>query len=115
LDGIFKYIANPGVNLKLKQAAAVFLMRYVQDFWLNDTEKALQNPQKVLTNETKSFFMQNIINLMFFSNIESKLLPVLMNSIVALCQATKGYINSWPDLMNVSTNYFTYFRFLQRC
>ncbi len=76
-------------------------MRYVQDFWLDDTEKALEIPQKVLSLETKSYFQQNIINLMFFSNLETKLLPVIMNAIIALCTATKGYINAWPDLMNV--------------
>jgi hypothetical protein len=105
LEGIFKYIADPNRAFNLKQAAAIFLMRYVQDFWLDDTEKALEIPQKVLSHETKSYFQQNIINLMFFSNLDTKLLPVLMNAIIALCTATKGYINAWPDLMNVICNY----------
>ena len=76
-------------------------MRYIYDYWLDDTEKALGNPEKVMNNDVKSYFQQNFINLMFFSNVETKLLPVMMNTVISLCISTKGYINCWPDLMNV--------------
>ena len=35
LDILFNYIANVNIDLKPKQAAAVMLMRYVTDYWVN--------------------------------------------------------------------------------
>ena len=40
MDLIFKYITDPNINLNLKQAAAVFLMKYIKDFWVR---KFIQN------------------------------------------------------------------------
>jgi hypothetical protein len=35
MDLIFKYISDANIDLKLKQAAAIFMMRYIKDFWVN--------------------------------------------------------------------------------
>jgi len=62
---------------------------------------ALNNPQKVLNAETKAFFKAHITNLIFFSNLDSKLLPILMNAVIKICEIGNGYIDTWPELMNV--------------
>jgi hypothetical protein len=43
MDLIFKYITDPNINLNLKQAAAIFLMKYIKDFWVRKFIKIISN------------------------------------------------------------------------
>ena len=101
LDLFFKYLTDPNVHSNLKQAAAVFMMRYLEEYWHDDTEAAVANPHMLLSNEAKQYFQANILNLMFITRTEPKLMPVLKNTIINLCTQGEGYINTWHNLMNV--------------
>lgn len=57
------------------------------------------NPQKALSNETKVFFKENILNLMM--NVDSKIVPTIKEMIVSICKEGGGYANAWPELMTV--------------
>ena len=75
----------------------VFLKNYINDYWFDNTEKALINPQKKLTEEVKIFFKENIINILF--KIDKKLLPLVKNMIEIIITNADGYFKIWPDLM----------------
>ncbi len=101
MNTFFMYINTPNVPSQLKQAVAVFLMRYIKDYWYDDTEKSLEQPHKRITNETKKYFQDNILNLMFITSTDPKLMPILKNSIINFILDGEGYLNAWPEIMNV--------------
>jgi hypothetical protein len=58
--------------------------------------------------DTKRIFKSNIINLMM--SVDAKIVPTIKEMIVSICKEGGGYINSWPDLMNVGDKiYLLYF------
>jgi len=101
MNTFFMYINTQNVPSQLKQAVAIFLMRYIKDFWYDDTEKSLEQPHKRITNETKKYFQDNILNLMFITSTDPKLMPILKNSIINFILDGEGYLNAWPEIMNV--------------
>lgn len=80
--------------------AASVLKNYIQDYWHDDTEASILCPHRVMTNDTKAIFKENIINLMISS--DQKILPVLKETIVTICKTGGGFSHSWPELMNVN-------------
>ena len=84
------------------------LKNYFAEFWVkiktllnqsSDTDQALENPHKVLNNETKIYFQENIFSLMF--NLEPQFNLFIKQIIVCICKQNKGYLNCWPQLMEV--------------
>ncbi len=64
----------------------------------------MENPRKVMSSDTKKYFESNILSLLV--NSDSKLIPTLKEIVVFICVEGGGYLNSWPQLMNVKINKF---------
>ena len=102
MSGLFNYISEKTIDINCRKAACIFLTRYLEDYWFNDTEKALSNPNKILKEETKNYFKSNILQLLL--SVETNLLPLIKQMIIIIIKKAGGYNTIWPELMSYLSN-----------
>ncbi len=98
LNTFFQYILNKQENISLRISACVFLKNYIQDYFYDSSCKAVLNKNKIMDENSKNFFKENILQLML--NVENKFLPHIIEMIKLIVQNAKGYLVIWPRLMN---------------
>ena len=87
LNTFFTYIINKNEQIPLRTSACVFLKNYIQDYFYDSTNNAILNKNKIMKENTKEYFKQNILQLML--NVENTLLPHIIEmislAIIAKC------------------------------
>ena len=98
LTTFFSYMANKSEDIKLRSSACVFLKNYISDYFYDSSDNAILNKQKVMDENSKTYFKDNILQLML--NVENNLLPNIMEMIKIIVQNSNGYLIIWPKLMD---------------
>ena len=75
------------------------MKNYISDYFYNTSNNAVLNPQKIMTEETKNYFKNNVLQLML--SVESILLPNIIEMIKTVVQNANGYLIIWPKLMEL--------------
>ena len=98
LTTLFTYIINKSENLNLRVSACVFLKNYISDYFYDSSDNALMNKNKIMDENAKNYFKENILELML--NAENELLPNIIEMIKIIVQGANGYLIIWPKLMD---------------
>ena len=97
IQTIFNYLVSQE-QINLRMAGAVFLKQYLANYWMDNTEKCLENPNKKLSENVKGIFKSNILILLL--NADKTLFPTIMEMIIKVVASAGGYYNIWPNLMS---------------
>ena len=57
-----------------------------------------------MSPELKSFFIENFLNVMLNSDVQ--IVKILKDIMIGICIDAKGYINVYPEMMNVKIYFF---------
>ena len=98
LQTFFTYIINKSENINLRVAACAFLKNYIADYFYDSSYKAILNKDKIMDENSKKYFKENILELML--NSENELLPNIIEMIKIIVQGANGYLIIWPKLMD---------------
>ena len=98
LTTFFTYILDKNENISLRTSAAIFLKNYIQDYFYDSSNNAILNKHKIMDENSKTYFKENILKLML--NVENTLLPNIIEMIKIIVQNANGYLIIWPNLMN---------------
>ena len=98
LNTFFSYILDKNENIALRTSATVFLKNYIQDYFYDSSNNAILNKHKIMDENSKTYFKENILKLML--NVETTLLPHIIEMIKIIVQNANGYLIIWPNLMN---------------
>ena len=98
LSTFFTYILDKNENISLRTSAAIFLKNYIQDYFYDSSNNAILNKHKIMDENSKTYFKENILKLML--NVENTLLPNIIEMIKIIVQNANGYLIIWPNLMN---------------
>ena len=98
LSTFFSYILNKTENIILRTSACVFLKNYIEDYFYDSSYNALINKGKIMDENSKNYFKENILQLML--NVENELLPHIIEMVKIIVQGANGYLVIWPKLMD---------------
>lgn len=98
LTTFFSYIINPNEQIRLRASACIFLKNYIQDYFYDSTNNAILNKDKIMDENSKTFFKEKILQLML--SAENAFLPNIIEMIKIVVQNANGYLVIWPNLMN---------------
>ena len=98
LATFFNYILNKSENITLRISACVYLKNYISDYFYDSSYKALLNKNKIMDENSKNYFKENILQLML--NVENELLPNIIEMVKIIVQGANGYLIIWPKLMD---------------
>ena len=98
LSTFFSYILNKTENIILRTSACVFLKNYIADYFYDSSYNALLNKGKIMDENSKNYFKENILQLML--NVENELLPHIIEMVKIIVQGANGYLVIWPKLMD---------------
>ena len=98
LNTFFLYLANNSEPLNLRISACVFLKNYILDYFYDTSNNAIINKHKIMSEESKTYFKENILQILL--NADNHLLPNIMEMIKIVVQNANGYLIIWPKLMN---------------
>ena len=98
LNTFFSYIINNNEQMNLRNSACIFLKNYIQDYFYDSTNNAILNKHKIMDENSKSYFKENVLKLML--NAENNFLPTIIEMINIIVQNANGYLVIWPNLMN---------------
>ena len=69
LTTFFSYILNKSENVTLRSSASIFLKNYISDYFYDSSYNAILNKDKIMDENSKNYFKENILQLML--NVES--------------------------------------------
>ena len=98
LTTFFSYILNKNEQINLRSSACTFLKNYIQDYFYDSTNNAILNKHKIMDENSKTYFKENVLQLML--NAENVFLPNIIEMIKLVVQNANGYLIIWPNLMN---------------
>ena len=98
LNTFFSYILNKSENVDLRSSASIFLKNYISDYFYDSSYNAILNKDKIMDENSKNYFKENILQLML--NVESNLLPNIIEMVKIVVQGANGYLIIWPKLMD---------------
>ena len=98
LKTIFSYILNKSEIINLRASATVFLKNYILDYFYDSSPKAILNKDKIMDENSKNYFKDNILELML--NVENELLANIIEMVKIVVQGANGYLIIWPKLMD---------------
>ena len=98
LNTFFSYILNKSENVSLRSSASIFLKNYISDYFYDSSYNAILNKDKIMDENSKNYFKENILQLML--NVESNLLPNIIEMVKIVVQGANGYLIIWPKLMD---------------
>ena len=98
LNTFFSYILNKSENVSLRSSASIFLKNYISDYFYDSSDNAILNKDKIMDENSKNYFKENILQLML--NVESNLLPNIIEMVKIVVQGANGYLIIWPKLMD---------------
>ena len=98
LNTFFSYILNKSENVTLRSSASIFLKNYISDYFYDSSYNAILNKDKIMDENSKNYFKENILQLML--NVESNLLPNIIEMVKIVVQGANGYLIIWPKLMD---------------
>ena len=98
LTTFFTYIINKSENLTLRVSACVFLKNYIADYFYDSSDNAIMHKDKIMDENSKTYFKENILQLML--NAENELLPNIIEMVKIIVQGANGYLIIWPKLMD---------------
>lgn len=98
LNTLFTYILNKNENIFLRKSACVFVKNYIADYFYDSSDNAIMNQHKIMNEETKNYFKENVLQLML--NAENELLPNIIEMVKIIVQGANGYLTIWPKLMD---------------
>ena len=98
LNTFFSYIINNNEQMNLRNSACIFLKNYIQDYFYDSTNNAILNKHKIMDENSKSYFKENILKLML--KAENNFLPTIIEMINIIVKNANGYLVIWPNLMN---------------
>ena len=98
ISTFFSYILNKSENINLRTSACIFLKNYIGDYFYDSSYNALLNKNKIMDENSKNYFKQNILELML--NVENEILPLIIEMIKIIVQGANGYLIIWPKLMD---------------
>ena len=102
LNTFFSYILNKSENVSLRSSASIFLKNYISDYFYDSSYNAILNKDKIMDENSKNYFKENILQLML--NVESNLLPNIIEMVKIVVQGANGYLIIWPKLMDFIGN-----------
>ena len=98
LNTFFSYIISKNENLQLRASVCIFLKNYIRDYFYDSSNNAILNKHKIMDENTKTYFKENVLQLML--NVETNLLPHIIEMIKIVVQNANGYLIIWPKLMD---------------
>jgi len=90
LNTFFSYIINNNEQMNLRNSACIFLKNYIQDYFYDSTNNAILNKHKIMDENSKSYFKENVLKLML--NAENNFLPTIIEMINIIVQNANGYL-----------------------
>ena len=98
LNTFFSYIINQNEDIPLRKSACIFLKNYILDYFYDSTSKAVENKNKVMDEKSKTYFKENVLQLML--SADSKFLSSIIEMVKIVVENANGYLVIWPNLMN---------------
>ena len=98
LQTFFSYLLNKNENISLRASACVFLKNYISDYFYDSSYNAILNKNKIMNENSKTYFKENILELML--NADNDILPSIIEMVKIVVQGANGYLIIWPKLMD---------------
>ena len=88
LNTFFSYIINNNEQMNLRNSACIFLKNYIQDYFYDSTNNAILNKHKIMDENSKSYFKENVLKLML--NAENNFIPKIKKMIKRIVHNENG-------------------------
>ena len=98
LQTFFSYILNKSESIPLRVSACTFLKNYISDYFYDSSYNAILNKNKIMNENSKTYFKENILELML--NADNDILPSIIEMVKIVVQGANGYLIIWPKLMD---------------